>query len=79
MKLDKKKILASKALNVGAKRIQFDVNRLDEIKALSGKVVVSQDTQGPQSHQKTMSLPRARTADRSAASPRSRHVAKHSC
>ena len=32
MKLDKKKILASKALNVGAKRIQFDTNRLDEIK-----------------------------------------------
>ncbi len=32
MKLDKKKILASKALNVGARRIQFDINRLDEIK-----------------------------------------------
>ncbi len=32
MKLDKKKILASKALDVGAKRIQFDINRLDEIK-----------------------------------------------
>ena len=32
MTLDKKKILASKALNVGARRIQFDINRLDEIK-----------------------------------------------
>ncbi|MEM3112810.1 MAG: 50S ribosomal protein L19e [Candidatus Pacearchaeota archaeon] len=32
MKLDRKKLLASKVLDVGVDRIGFDVNRLDEIK-----------------------------------------------
>lgn len=60
---------------------RFDIfvgKRLDEIRALSGKVVISQGTPGPQSHQKTMSVPRARTVSKSAVSPRGQHASKPS-
>lgn len=60
---------------------RFDIfvsKRLDEIKALAGKVVISQGTPGLQSHQKTMSVPRARTASKSAVSPRGQHASKPS-
>lgn len=56
----------------------FIEKRLDEIKALSGKVTISPGTPEPQSHQKMMSSPRAHTADKSAASPRGQHVSKPS-
>ena len=62
------------------RRIDIFVDkRLQEIKALSGKVTIYQGTPEPQSHQKTRSEPRARTANKSAASLKGRHVAKHSC
>lgn len=60
---------------------RFDIfvsMRLDEIKALAGKVVISQGTPVLQSHQKTMSVPRARTANKSVVSPRGQHAAKPS-
>lgn len=56
----------------------FVEKQLRAIKALSGKVTISQGTPEPQSHQKTMSAPRAHTASKSAASPRGQHASKPS-
>ena len=56
----------------------FVGKRLDEIKALSGKVVISPGTPGPQSHQKMSSLQRVHTANKSEASTMGRHVSKPS-
>ena len=54
----------------------FVESRLQEIKALSGKVTISPGKSEHQSHQKTMSVPHARTADKSAASSRGQCVPK---
>lgn len=57
----------------------FVEKRLQEIKDLAGKVTISsQGKPGPQSHQKTMSAPRARTANKSAASQRGQNASKPS-
>jgi DNA topoisomerase IA len=62
------------------RRIDIYVDkRLEEIKALSGKVTVCQGIQGPQSHQKKRFEPRARTADKSATAQKGGSLAKPSC
>lgn len=58
------------------RRIDIFVSKqLEEIRALSGKVIISQ---GSQSHQKTRSLPHAHTASKPTTSERDQHVAKPS-
>jgi DNA topoisomerase IA len=57
----------------------FIEKQLQEIKALSGKVTVCQCTPGLPSHPKTMSGPRARTADKSASARKEVSLAKPSC
>ncbi|MDD5056593.1 MAG: DNA topoisomerase [Sideroxydans sp.] len=56
----------------------FIQNRLDEIRALAGRVTIASQPE-LQSHQKTMSGQHVRTTNISAASMRGQHVAKPSC
>ena len=62
------------------RRIDIFVSKqLEEIRALSGKVVISpQGAPEPRSHQKTRFLPLARTASKPTVSERDQHVAKPS-